>query len=377
VKRINILAVIGTRPEAVKMFPVVRELRRHPKKFRVKICATAQHRDLMDSMFHAFKMVPDIDLDLMRRNQTLNGVLTGVINGMEDVLTRSKPDLVLVQGDTTTVLGAALASFYKGVPVGHIEAGLRSFDLRKPFPEEANRLLVDRISDLLFAPTPVSRKNMHREGLGKSCIYVTGNTSIDALLWAARRPWRFHEPSLRSLPRGPLAVVTLHRRESFGAPLREIFSALVEAARLFPHLHWVYPVHPNPNVRDLAREMLGHPRIHLVPPLGYLDFVHLMKRSSFIITDSGGVQEEAPSLGKPVLVVRETTERTEFLGKGTRLVGVSGTRLLAAIKNLVKAPPPPSAFRRNPFGDGHAARRIVQAIEHRFGLSPHRPANFS
>lgn len=372
-KRVKVLAVIGTRPEAVKMFPVIRELRRRGRNFHVVVCATGQHRSLLDAMLQDFAISPDIDLDLMRPDQTLNGVLSAVISGMDAVLASTKPDLVLVQGDTTTVLGATMAAFHKGVPVGHVEAGLRSFDLGKPFPEEANRLLVDRLSDLLFAPTRVSQGNLLQEGVRRSRILVTGNTSIDTLLWAARQPHRFQEKSLREMPSGPLAIITLHRRESFGTPLRGIFTAISKSADRLPQLQWVYPVHPNPNVRNVALEMLRHPRIRLIPPLGYLDFVHLMKKCSFIVTDSGGIQEEAPSLAKPVLVVREKTERTEFLGKGTCLVGVSGPRLMAAIRAVVKSPPPISVFRRNPFGDGRASIRIILAIENYFGITHRGP----
>lgn len=373
---LKILAVVGTRPEAVKMAPLIRRLKEDPRRFRVRLCATAQHRALLDEMLRVFGLRPDADLDIMRAGQGLSHVLERVLSGLDRLLAESPPDLVLAQGDTTTVLGAALAAFHRRVAVGHVEAGLRSFDKWRPFPEEKNRALVDQVSDLLFAPTALSKKNLLAEGIPASSIFVTGNTVVDSLRWAAAQPHRFQERGLKSLPEGaPLAVVTLHRRESFGGPLRGIFRGLREAAGRLPGFTWVYPVHPNPQVQGPARELLSHPRIKLVPPLGYLDFVHLMKRSRFIVTDSGGVQEEAPSLGKPVLVVREKTERPEALGAGpARLVGVSPERLVREILRLARAN---GAAREivNPFGDGRAAERIVRAILHWAGRGP-RPRDF-
>lgn len=357
---IKVLAVVGTRPEAIKMAPVIRRLRGE-RGFQVRLCATAQHRGLLDSMLRTFGLEPDADLDVMRAGQSPSEVLERTLAGMGRVLSRERPDLVLVQGDTTTSLGAALAAFHRRIAVGHVEAGLRTGDLRDPFPEEANRVLVDRLSALLFAPTPLARRNLLREGVEPGRIFVTGNTVVDALLWAVRRPPPRLHPALRRLGAGPFVVVTMHRRESFGAPLRGVFQALLEAARRLPELRWVYPVHPNPEVRRPARRLLRHPRILLCPPLDYLDFARLMERALFIVTDSGGIQEEAPSLGKAVVVVREKTERAELLGRGGVLAGTSRPAVLRALLETASASRRASP-RRNPFGDGKAAERIVRVL---------------
>ncbi|MBI5241960.1 MAG: UDP-N-acetylglucosamine 2-epimerase (non-hydrolyzing) [Elusimicrobia bacterium] len=355
----RVLAVAGTRPEVIKLAPVLARLRREPG-VRVRLCVTAQHRRLLDDMLKVFGLKPHADLDLMRPRQTPAQVLRRTLRGMGRALARPRPDLVLVQGDTTTALGAALAAFRLGIPVAHVEAGLRTGDLDCPFPEEANRILIDRGSALLFAPTPGARRNLRREGVPADRIVMTGNTVVDALRWAASRPHRFREPALRGLGSAPLAVVTLHRRESWGKPLAGIFRAILEAARLLPDLLWVYPVHPNPAVSLPARRLLRHPRILLVPPLDYLDFVHLLRRARFIVTDSGGIQEEAPSLGKPVVVAREKTERPETLGRGSLLAGVSRPALVRAILRCARRPERPRAV--NPFGDGKAAERIARAL---------------
>ena len=375
-RSIKILIVAGTRPEAVKLAPVLRCLRREPSRFRVRFCVTAQHRELLDAMLFDLRLKPDVDLDLMRPGQSPGGLLSRVIAAMEAVLKRERPDLLLVQGDTTSALGSALAAFNEKVPIGHVEAGLRSFDRARPYPEESNRVLVDHLSTLLFAPTPLARRNLQREALEDGRIFVTGNTGIDSLLWAADRPGDFRVPALRALPAGAAVVaVTLHRRESFGGPLESVFRGLLKAVAERPELFLVYPVHPNTGVRSAARRLLRHPRILLTEPLGYLDFVRLMKRSDAVVTDSGGVQEEAPSLGKMVLVVREKTERPEVLGGGRgRLIGVSEEAVLRALRSLRRAPP--RAPRANPVGDGHAAERIVEAILYWAGRRTRRPRDF-
>jgi UDP-N-acetylglucosamine 2-epimerase (non-hydrolysing) len=375
-KALKILVVAGTRPEAVKLAPVLRRLRREPSRFRVRFCVTGQHRELLDAMLSDLELKPDIDLDLMRPGQSPGDVLPRVIEAMEAVLKRERPDLLLVQGDTTSALGAALAAFHEKVPIGHVEAGLRSFDRARPFPEESNRVLVDHLSGLLFAPTPLARRNLRREALADERIFVTGNTGVDSLLWAAARPGKFRSAALRALPASARVVaVTLHRRESFGKPLESVFRGLLKAVEKIPSLRLVYPVHPNPSVRSTARRILRHPRIVLTEPLGYLDFVRLMKRSEAILTDSGGIQEEAPSLGTPVLVVREKTERPEILGGGRgRLIGVGGESVLAALKGLRRAPA--RAPRANPVGDGRAAERIAEAILYWAGRRTRRPLDF-
>ena len=376
VEPLKILVVAGTRPEAVKLAPVLRRLRREPARFRARFCVTGQHRDLLDAMLADLELKPDVDLDLMRRGQSPADVLPRVISAMEAVLKRERPNLVLVQGDTTSVLGAALAAFHQKVPIGHVEAGLRSFDRARPYPEETNRVLVDHLSDILFAPTALARRNLRREALEENRIFVTGNTAVDSLLWAAGRPGGFDDAHLRALPDAARVVtVTLHRRESFGAPLEGVFRGLLRAVKETPDLVLVYPVHPNPAVRSSARRLLRHPRILLTKPLGYLEFVRLMKRSEAIVTDSGGIQEEAPSLGKTVLVVREKTERPEVLGGGRgRLIGVSGKTVFAALKGLRRTPA--RAPRANPVGDGHAAERIVEGILFWSGRRKRRPHNF-
>jgi UDP-N-acetylglucosamine 2-epimerase (non-hydrolysing) len=358
-KKLKVLAVVGTRPEAVKMAPVVRLLRRRPE-LETKLIATAQHRQLLDSMFKDLGMKADVDLDLMRRGQSFSGFLARALKELRGIFERERPGLVLAQGDTATTLAAALAALDCKIPFGHIEAGLRTHDKLRPFPEENIRVMADRLADLLFAPTALAKKNLLAENV-QGAVFVTGNTGVDALLEAASRPHLFRESSLRRLPStARLAVVTIHRRESFGEPMRDIFQGLLAAARRFPQLLWIYPVHPNPRVRAAVR-VLRHRRIRLTRPLEYLDFVHLMKRAEFIVTDSGGIQEEAPSLGKPVLVMRDKTERMESLGRGGAiLVGASGKGLLRALPGVLAGKVSPPAC--NPYGDGAAARRIVSAV---------------
>ncbi|HXS99153.1 MAG TPA: UDP-N-acetylglucosamine 2-epimerase (non-hydrolyzing) [Elusimicrobiota bacterium] len=374
---LSVLVVAGTRPEAVKLAPVLRRLRREPSRFRARFLATGQHRELLDAMLQDLGLRPDADLRVMRRGQSPGDVLARVIAGVEAVLERERPDLVLVQGDTTSVLGAALAAFHRKVPVGHVEAGLRSHDLSQPYPEEINRVIVDQLSTLLFAPTPLARRNLRREGFAPQKIFTTGNTVVDAVRWAAALPGRFREPALRDLPKKKfLVTVTLHRRESFGKPLEGVFRGMMRAVDENPELLLVYPVHPNPAVRSAASRMLKHPRIRLTPPLGYLDFVRLMNLSEAVLTDSGGIQEEAPSLGKTVLVVREKTERPEVLGAGRgQLIGVGEKNVQRALGNL-----PRRASRKqgsNPFGDGQAADRIVEAILYWAGLRKRRCPDFA
>lgn len=358
--KLRVLAVAGTRPEVIKLAPVLERLRRE-RGVRVRLCVTAQHRRLLDDTLKVFGLKPHADLDLMRARQTPAQVLRRTLRGMSRVLAGQRPDLVLVQGDTTTALGAALTAFRLGIPVAHVEAGLRTGDLGCPFPEEANRILIDRGSTLLFAPTPGARRNLLREGAPARSVVLTGNTVVDALRWAAARPGPFRSAALRRLGPGPLAVVTLHRRESWGRPMSGIFQALLDAARRLPDLLWIFPVHPNPAVRSPARRILRHPRILLVPPLDYLDFVRLMKRTRLIVTDSGGIQEEAPSFGVPVVVARRRTERPETLGRDSVLAGVSRPALLRAILRCAGTGPRRTR-RPNPFGDGRASQRIARAL---------------
>mgnify|MGYP001619622337 CR=1 FL=1 len=355
----NLLVVMGTRPEVIKLFPVIRALRR--RGARARLCVTAQHRGLLDGMLREFGLKADFDLDLMRSGQRPSELLPKVIAGVDKVLASGRPDLVLVQGDTTSAFGACLAAFYRGISVGHVEAGLRTHDFSDPFPEEANRVFVDRLSTLLFAPTALARANLLREGIPARKILVTGNTGVDALEWALERAPKIPTPGFGA---GPLAVMTLHRQENFGAPLERIFAGVRRAAELCPELTWVFPVHPNPRVRAAARR-LRHPRVRLTAPLGHSQFGALLKRAAFILTDSGGIQEEAPTLGKPVLVAREKTERPELLKGWGVLVGSSTEKIAREAVRLVRRPPKPPRG-PNPFGDGRAGERIAAAVLERF-----------
>lgn len=359
------LAVYGTRPEAIKMAPVIESLRRRPEAFQVRVCTTGQHREMLDQVQELFGLVPDLDLQLMQPDQTLNGLSSAALAALDRVLAAESPDWLLVQGDTTTAMTAGLAAFHRGVRVGHVEAGLRTGDLRHPFPEEANRRIIDLLADALFAPTERSRQALIAEKCDPSKIYVVGNTVIDALqsLAAGEAKDREGEDS----PRGRREVlVTVHRRESFGEPIREIFAALRELAETFPEVGWVYPVHRNPNVRGPAHEMLsGLPNLELIEPLDYKDLVRRLERCHLVLTDSGGIQEEAPTFGKPVLVLRETTERPEGVEAGVaRLVGADRGRIVAEASRLLRSPEAYLEMARsvNPYGDGRAAERIAAIL---------------
>ena len=362
-----VACVVGTRPEAVKMAPIVRALRRS-SGLAVRLVTTGQHRGLLDRALADFDLTADVDLDLMRPDQTLAETTGRALIALSDALGRMSPSLVLAQGDTTTVLAAALASYYLRVPFGHVEAGLRTGHPYRPFPEEKNRALATHLAELHFAPTARARDNLLREGVADGSIFVTGNTVIDALRLTASRPV---EPSVRaSTPR--YLLVTAHRRESQGRPLEEICGALADLVSRHEDLSVVFPVHPNPRVRDVVEPSLGGlERVHLVEPQGYAEFVALMKRSYLILTDSGGVQEEAPALGKPVLVLRDETERPEAVAAGTvQLVGTGREAIRSAVEALLDSP---ERYRRfatvvNPYGDGWAAERIGRVVLRRLGI---------
>lgn len=362
--RKRILAVVGTRPEAIKMAPVIRALQSAPWA-EVRVLATAQHRQMLDQVLEAFAIAPDVDLDIMAPNQTLPELTARLLSRLDEVFARERPDAVLIQGDTTTVMSAALAAFYRRIPVGHVEAGLRTGDLQNPFPEEMNRIVAGRLSRWHFAPTAGSRDNLLREGFDPASVHVTGNTVIDALLEVVQRD----TPLPVAVPEGKRVVlVTAHRRENFGAPFREVCEAVRELADRHADVHVVYPVHPNPNVSGPAHEILsGHERITLCPPMDYLPFVAAMKRAHLILTDSGGVQEEAPALGKPVLVMRQETERPEAVDAGVvKLVGPVREAILAEASRLLDDP---DAYARmaqgvSPYGDGRASARIVDILRH-------------
>lgn len=367
------------------MAPVVRAFE-NDDAFRAITVVSAQHRHMLDQVLRLFGIKASADLNIMQEGQSLFDVTSHVLKRFDPVLDRFKPDLVLVHGDTTTTLAGALAAYYKKIPVGHVEAGLRTYDNYKPFPEEANRRLTDAITTLHFAPTHKSQANLLQENLPPRGIFVTGNTVIDALLDVAKRP-----PVLRCLPLKTLVpklarekkgiiLMTAHRRENFGAPFASICRAVLEVARRFRETHWIYPVHPNPRVYGPAHRMLAdEPNVHLMPPLDYADLVAVMKMSRLVVTDSGGLQEEAPSLGKPVLVLRDVTERPEAVKAGTvRIVGTDKRKIINGVSMLLRDT---RAYRRmanavNPYGDGRAARRIVQAVAWYFGFGKKRPAEF-
>lgn len=363
----KVLAVVGTRPEAIKMAPVITTARR--RGVDVVVCATAQHRDMLDQVLGLFRIVPEHDLDLMRPNQSLSDLSARALTGLTPVIAQEQPDWLLVQGDTTTAMIAGLASFYARVRVGHVEAGLRTGDLERPFPEEMNRRVVAVLAAAHFAPTATARDNLLREGTAPETVHVVGNTVVDALLATRALPCPPEAlaavPAL--LPGERLVVVTAHRRESFGEGMRQIARALQRIARAHADVRLVYPLHPNPNVQAPMREILAdEPRVHLVPPLDYLPFIHLMSRAYLIVSDSGGVQEEAPSLGVPALVLRETTERPEAVAEGcVRLVGVDEETIVAAASELLTSPAAYARMARavNPYGDGEAAERIVSILQ--------------
>lgn len=372
----KILTIFGTRPEAIKMALLVQQLNQH-SFFDHTLCVTGQHRQLLDQVLHFFGLVPQIDLNIMQQGQDLSDITSRVLQGLRDVLAANRPDLVLVHGDTTTSFAATLAAFYAGIPVGHVEAGLRTGNLQSPFPEEANRVLTSRLATYHFAPTASNVANLLREGVAAENIIQTGNTVIDALLNTATRvagfsgQWRNSVLSRLVAEKATILLVTGHRRENFGSGFIQICDALADLARKYPHLQIVYPVHLNPNVQKPVRQVLGHyPNVHLTEALAYQDFVFLMKSAHLILTDSGGIQEEAPSLGKPVLVMRDTTERPEAMEAGTvQLVGAHRDNIVNGVSRLLEDE---NLYRRmadtiNPYGDGHASRRIVQFLSAKFG----------
>lgn len=375
----TILSVFGTRPEAIKMAPLIRILKDSPD-ITTLTAVTAQHREMLDQVLALFEIAPEYDLDLMRTRQTLTDITCGSLTGLEQILHRVKPDLVLVHGDTTTTFAAALAAFYQGIPVGHVEAGLRTFNKNSPFPEELNRRLTGALADLHFAPTVRARRNLLHEGVPPESIYVTGNTVIDALKTTVREDFEFPETRLNKIDfNRPVLLAEVHRRESWGKPLEAICRAL---RRLVDDLHLplVFPVHRNPVVRETVQRILGnHRNIILLEPLDTASFHNLMQRCRLILTDSGGIQEEAPSLGRPVLVLREITERPEAVEAGTvKVVGTTEEPVYRTARHLLEDPEAYAAMARaiNPYGDGRASLRIQEAILYHFGLLSERPDDF-
>lgn len=378
-KKIKVMTIFGTRPEAIKMAPLVLELERQPERFESIVTVTAQHRQMLDQVLDIFQIKPDYDLDVMKDRQTLADITANVLIGLESVMKEAKPDIVLVHGDTTTTFAAGISAFYNQIKVGHVEAGLRTWNKYSPFPEEMNRQVTDVLADMYFAPTTESEANLLQENHPADKIFITGNTAIDALQETVKEEYQ-HEVLTKIASGNRLVLMTMHRRENQGVPMERVFHAIRQVVDKHEDVEVVYPVHLNPVVQEAADRILGnHPRIHLIAPLDVIDFHNLASRSYMIMSDSGGVQEEAPSLGVPVLVLRDTTERPEGVAAGTlRLVGTETDAVLDAMTELLEDP---SAHQKmaeasNPYGDGLASKRILDAIAYEFGLSTEKPASF-
>ena len=379
-KPVTVMTIFGTRPEAIKMAPLALELSRR-ENIRALCCVTAQHREMLDSVLEIFHLKPDYDLNIMEPRQTLSTITSKCLLGMDGVLDEARPDLVLVHGDTSTTFARALSAFYHQIPVGHVEAGLRTYDKWSPFPEEMNRKMVGAIADLHFCPTVTNRDNLARENITKG-VFLTGNTVIDALQTTVKRDYTFQEEVLNRLDyqNRRVILVTCHRRENYGQPMTNIMTALRRIADAFPDTELVYPVHLSPVVQEAAHKYLdGHPRIHLIAPLAVDEMHNLMARCHLVMTDSGGLQEEAPALGKPVLVLRRETERPEAVQAGTvKLAGVEEETIFSLASELLTSESAYAAMAHavNPYGDGRACRRIADAIEWRFGLRQTPPEEF-
>jgi UDP-N-acetylglucosamine 2-epimerase (non-hydrolysing) len=363
----TILTVVGTRPEVIKMAKLI-ELLNCKKYFNHKVCVTGQHKELLKQALDTFSIIPDVNLQIMTHNQSLSDITGKIIISFTEVLKTIKPDMVLVHGDTTTSFACALASFYEQIPVGHVEAGLRTHNKYNPFPEEINRTLTAKIASMHFAPTILNKKNLIREGVQQNDIFITGNTVIDTLLSVSNgiKKCPIELRGLFKIINGTFILVTGHRRENFGDGFVSICRALATIAKKYPTCHIIYPVHPNPNVRDIVRAKIGQAKnIHLMEPLSYIPFVYLMKKSALILTDSGGIQEEAPSLNKPVLVMRKYTERQEALAKKTiQLVGTDTKNIVTAVSEILNSSTD-IVVKKNPYGDGHASERIINHLRQR------------
>ncbi|WP_049481601.1 non-hydrolyzing UDP-N-acetylglucosamine 2-epimerase [Streptococcus constellatus] len=377
-KKIKVMVVFGTRPEAIKMAPLILQLKKQLEKFETMTVVTAQHRQMLDQVLQTFNIEPDIDLDIMGKSQTLTDITVKILNQLDKLLKEVKPDIILVHGDTTTTFATSLAAFYNQVRIGHVEAGLRTWEKYSPFPEEMNRQMTDAVTDLYFAPTMQSKENLIKENHDEKTIFVTGNTAIDALKLTVQE--NYHHDVLEPIPSNHrLILVTMHRRENQGEPMRRVFRTLRQVVEAHDDVEVIYPVHLSPAVQEAAKEILSnHPQIHLIEPLDVVDFHNIAARSYFIMSDSGGVQEEAPSLGKPVLVLRDTTERPEGVTAGTlKLVGTESENIREAMETLLTDETVYHQMSQasNPYGDGRTSERIVEAIAHYFGRAE-RPENF-
>lgn len=378
---LKVMTIFGTRPEAIKMAPVVKALEAAPDMESI-VTVTAQHREMLDQVLHLFSITPDYDLNIMSQGQTLYDVTCRALMGLQEVLKEAKPDVVLVHGDTTTTFVGALAAFYEGIPVGHVEAGLRTGNIYSPFPEEMNRKLTGAIGTYHFAPTTISEANLLKENINPEHLYVTGNTVIDALQTTVKEDYTFTEELLNKIDyvNQKVILVTTHRRENLGDPMRNVYEAIRDIIGEHEEVEVIFPMHRNPKVRSIVQEVLGDmPRVHLIEPLEYEPFANLMDRTYLIMTDSGGIQEEAPSLGKPVLVLRDTTERPEAVQAGTvKLVGTDKTTVYSTAKELITNAEMYTAMSNavNPYGDGLASERIVQALRHEFFEQQEKPSSF-
>lgn len=378
--KIKIMTVFGTRPEAIKMAPLIKAMQQRPAEFETITVVTAQHREMLDQVLEIFKITPDFDLNIMHKGQTLNEITTDVLQKLDQFIAEADPDIILVHGDTTTTFAASVAAFYRQKTLGHVEAGLRTWNKFSPYPEEMNRQMTDVLSDLYFAPTEQSKQNLLQENHPSDQIFVTGNTAIDALHETVQKD--YHHSALDKIAaENRMILVTMHRRENQGEPMRQVFHAMKEVLDERPDVEIVYPVHLSPAVREVAHEVFANvKRVHLIEPQDVIDFHNLSARSYFIMTDSGGVQEEAPSLGKPVLVLRDTTERPEGVTAGTlKLVGTDHDQVKKEMLNLLdnKDNYQQMAEASNPYGDGHASERILAAIKYHFKAQAKRPEDFN
>ena len=379
-KKIKIMTIFGTRPEAIKMAPIVHLLKQQTSDFETVVTLTGQHREMLDQVMQAFALKSDYNLKIMQANQTLNDITAAVLRKLKPILQAEKPDLVLVHGDTTTTFAASLAAFYQQIPIGHVEAGLRTWKKYSPFPEEMNRQMTDVLADLYFAPTKKSQANLLLQPIDPQKIFVTGNTAIDALKQTVSRDYQ-HEVFQQIKPHQRMILLTMHRRENWGKPMEQVFAAINQVLHVHPEVEVIYPVHLNPKVRQVAQTAFAaNPQVHLIEPQNVVDFHNLCARSYFIMTDSGGMQKEAPSLGKPVMVLHETTERPEGITARTlRLVGTNQQEVQGAREELLQ--PDSSTYQQmaaaiNPYGDGKAAERIIAAIKYYFKFTNERPADW-